>query len=128
MKKIVSLFFVIAFLFSFSNVHADEQAFLSANKKKKGVVTTASGLQYEIVKKGNGQKPTTANQVRVHYIGTLTDGTEFDNSYKRGAAPTVFPLNAATLGVVLVAPVCGLVHLRYEPAASLQYIILAASS
>ena len=98
MKKIVSLFFVIAFLFSFLNVHADEQAFLSANKKKKGVVTTASGLQYEIVKKGNGQKPTTANQVRVHYIGTLIDGTEFDNSYKRGAAPTVFPLNAVIKG------------------------------
>ncbi len=61
-------------------------------------MTTASGLQHEIIKKGNGQKPTTANQVRVHYIGTLTDGTEFDNSYKRGAAPAVFPLNAVIKG------------------------------
>jgi len=98
MKKIVSLFFAIAFLFSLLDVYADEQAFLSTNKKKKGVITTASGLQYEIIKKGNGQKPTTANQVRVHYIGTLINGTEFDNSYKRGAAPTVFPLNAVITG------------------------------
>lgn len=98
MKRIVSLFFAIAFLFSLLDVYADEQAFLSTNKKKKGVISTASGLQYEIIKKGNGQKPTTANQVRVHYIGTLINGTEFDNSYKRGVAPTVFPLNAVITG------------------------------
>ncbi len=57
--------------------------FLEENKGKEGVKTTASGLQYKIIKEGKGDKPTTVDTVKVHYKGTLLDGTEFDSSYKR---------------------------------------------
>ena len=57
--------------------------FLAENKTKEGVVTTASGLQYKILKKGNGPVPTETSRVEVNYKGTLVDGTEFDSSYKR---------------------------------------------
>lgn len=57
--------------------------FLDENKGKEGVKTTASGLQYKIVKEGKGDKPVTTDTVKVHYKGTLLDGTEFDSSYKR---------------------------------------------
>jgi FKBP-type peptidyl-prolyl cis-trans isomerase FklB len=56
--------------------------FLAENKKKPGVKTTASGLQYKILKEGKGQKPKANDTVRVHYKGTLVDGSEFDSSYK----------------------------------------------
>lgn len=59
------------------------QKFLDENKGKEGVKTTASGLQYKIVKEGKGDKPVTTDTVKVHYKGTLLDGTEFDSSYKR---------------------------------------------
>lgn len=58
--------------------------FLAENKKKEGVVTTESGLQYQILKAGDGPKPTLSDQVRVHYHGTLIDGTVFDSSVERG--------------------------------------------
>jgi FKBP-type peptidyl-prolyl cis-trans isomerase len=54
-----------------------EAAFLSENGKKRGVLTTASGLQYTALREGDGPKPKTSDQVRVHYRGTLIDGTEF---------------------------------------------------
>ena len=57
--------------------------FLAENKKKAGVVVTKSGLQYKVIKKGNGPKPGPDDTVKVHYKGTLLDGTEFDSSYKR---------------------------------------------
>ncbi len=57
--------------------------FLDENKGKEGVKTTASGLQYKVVKEGSGAKPASADTVKVHYKGTLLDGTEFDSSYKR---------------------------------------------
>ncbi len=57
--------------------------FLDENKGKDGVKTTASGLQYKIVKEGKGDKPAAADTVKVHYQGTLLNGTEFDSSYKR---------------------------------------------
>ena len=60
------------------------ERFLAENKNKSGVITTESGLQYEIIKMGNGAKPTMANIVKVHYTGTLIDGTEFDSSVSRG--------------------------------------------
>jgi len=60
------------------------EAFLAENKKKEGVVTTASGLQYKIETKGTGKIPTSNDTVACHYRGTLLDGTEFDSSYKRG--------------------------------------------
>ncbi len=62
--------------------------FLAENGKRDGVVTLPSGLQYEIVKEGNGNKPTTSDQVKVHYHGTLIDGTVFDSSVERGEPVT----------------------------------------
>lgn len=72
-------------------------AFMEQNKKKKGVVTTASGLQYEVLQAGDGPKPKATDRVKVHYRGTLIDGTEFDSSYKRGE-PAAFPLNGVIAG------------------------------
>jgi FKBP-type peptidyl-prolyl cis-trans isomerase FklB len=60
------------------------EAFLAANKTKEGVKTTASGLQYKVLKMGNGKKPKETDQVTVNYSGRLLDSTEFDNSFKRG--------------------------------------------
>ena len=65
-----------------NNIEAGD-SFLQFNKGRKGVMVTASGLQYEVVKMGTGPKPTAQNTVRVHYTGTLIDGTEFDSSVKR---------------------------------------------
>jgi len=72
-------------------------AFLEKNKKKPGVITTKSGLQYEILKKGNGQRPKATDKVKVDYVGKLIDGTEFDNSIKRGE-PAVFGVNQVIPG------------------------------
>ena len=74
---------------------ADE--FLATNKAKKGVVTTASGLQYEVVKEGTGASPKATDQVTVHYTGTLLDGTKFDSSVDRGQ-PATFPVNQVIPG------------------------------
>lgn len=63
-------------------------AFLAENGAKEGVTTTESGLQYEIIVSGNGEKPTTSDQVTVHYHGMLTDGTVFDSSVDRGQPAT----------------------------------------
>lgn len=71
--------------------------FLATNKDKKGVTTTASGLQYEVVKEGKGAKPTIANTVKVHYHGTLIDGSVFDSSVERGE-PIEFPLGNVIKG------------------------------
>jgi FKBP-type peptidyl-prolyl cis-trans isomerase FklB len=73
------------------------QDFLAKNKTKPGVKTTASGIQYEVVKEGSGPKPAATDTVVVHYKGTLLDGTEFDNSYTRGE-PATFPLNRVIQG------------------------------
>ncbi len=61
-----------------------QKDYLEANKKKEGVKTLESGLQYRVIKEGTGKIPTDRDSVTVHYKGTLTDGTEFDSSYKRG--------------------------------------------
>ena len=63
---------------------ADGEAYLLKNATKKGVITTASGLQYEVMKKGGGPMPTAKDKVEVHYHGTLIDGTVFDSSVDRG--------------------------------------------
>ncbi len=73
------------------------EAFLVENGKKEGVVTTASGLQYQVVSEGTGPKPAASDQVRVHYTGTLLDGTEFDSSHTRGQ-PATFYLNRVVRG------------------------------
>jgi FKBP-type peptidyl-prolyl cis-trans isomerase FklB len=68
------------------------EAFLVENKKKEGVKTLASGLQYKVIKEGTGKSPKATDKVSTHYQGTLINGTEFDSSYKRGE-PAVFPVN-----------------------------------
>jgi FKBP-type peptidyl-prolyl cis-trans isomerase len=75
----------------------DGLAFLDENKNKPGVVTTESGLQYSIMKDGKGAKPTAEDEVKVHYHGTLIDGTVFDSSVDRGE-PISFPLNGVIKG------------------------------
>tara|TARA_X000001036_G_C20578894_1_gene765877 strand:- start:314 stop:1006 length:693 start_codon:yes stop_codon:yes gene_type:complete len=66
------------------NNETDGENFLAKNKNKEGVIVLPSGLQYEIIKMGNGEKPNINSTVVVHYRGTLIDGTEFDSSYARG--------------------------------------------
>jgi FKBP-type peptidyl-prolyl cis-trans isomerase FklB len=73
------------------------EAFLVKNKEKSGVTTTASGLQYEVIKMGTGPKPTAQNTVKVDYVGTLIDGTEFDSSVKR-KQPATFPVSGVIPG------------------------------
>jgi FKBP-type peptidyl-prolyl cis-trans isomerase len=71
--------------------------FLAKNKEKQGVKTTASGLQYEVVKEGKGKKPTLKDKVTVHYTGTLVSGQKFDSSHDRGQ-PAEFPVNGIIKG------------------------------
>ena len=75
------------------------EAFLAENKKKPGVITTASGLQYQILKEGNGPKPGPNDQVKVHYHGTLIDGSIFDSSVQRGE-PLVLGVSNVIVGWV----------------------------
>jgi len=75
----------------------DGEKFLVENGKKKGVTTTKSGLEYEVLKQGDGARPKATDKVTVNYRGTLIDGTEFDSSYKRGQ-PVTFPLNGVIKG------------------------------
>ncbi len=81
-------------------------AFLAANKQRDGITTTPSGLQYEVLKAAEGDKPVATDTVKVHYRGTLIDGAEFDSSYARGK-PATFPLKgvipAWTEGVQLMS-------------------------
>lgn len=73
------------------------QAFLAKNKTQEGVVELPSGLQYKIIKEGNGKKPTDTDTVTVHYRGTLIDGTVFDSSIERGE-PATFPVGGVIPG------------------------------
>lgn len=83
------------------------EAFMTSNKAKEGVKTTASGLQYKVLKEGAGAKPSATSTVTVHYKGTLLDGRPFDSSYDRGQ-PATFQLNQVipgwTEGVQLMTP------------------------
>jgi FKBP-type peptidyl-prolyl cis-trans isomerase len=72
-------------------------AYLAQNGAKPGVTTTASGLQYEVMRAGDGERPMAESVVRIHYRGTLIDGTEFDSSYGRGE-PAEFPLDGVIQG------------------------------
>ncbi len=76
---------------------AEGEKFLAENAKREGVKVTSSGLQYEILEPSLGQKPKATDTVRVHYEGTLIDGTVFDSSYRRGESIT-FPLNGVIAG------------------------------
>ncbi|MDR3184235.1 MAG: FKBP-type peptidyl-prolyl cis-trans isomerase [Prevotellaceae bacterium] len=75
----------------------DGKKFLEENKAKEGVVALPSGLQYKLLTEGAGIKPTEKDTVKVHYRGTLLDGTEFDSSYERGE-PATFPLTGVIKG------------------------------
>lgn len=79
-----------------NNLKAGED-FLQQNKNKEGVVTTPSGLQYEVLQEGSGAKPKATDKVKCHYHGTLADGTVFDSSVQRGQ-PASFPLNMVIKG------------------------------
>ena len=76
---------------------AKGEEFLAENAKREGVFTTESGLQYEVITMGEGEKPTAESKVKVHYHGTLIDGTVFDSSVQRGE-PIEFPLNGVIKG------------------------------
>ena len=76
---------------------AEGEKYLAENAKKEGVVTLPSGLQYQVLREGNGRKPKATDQVRCHYEGMLIDGTLFDSSIQRGE-PATFPLNGVIAG------------------------------
>lgn len=80
----------------FAVIKEEGEAFLASNKSKTGINTTESGLQFEVVEEGNGKKPAATDTVKVHYHGTLIDGTVFDSSISRG--------EPATFGVHQVIP------------------------
>lgn len=73
------------------------ETFLAENKKKEGIITLPSGLQYKVMKDGTGKTPKATDSVTVNYRGTLIDGTEFDSSYKRGQ-PATFPVSGVIKG------------------------------
>ena len=88
--------------FMSQKISADKEAgkkFLEENKKRAGVVTLPSGLQYEIITKGTGAIPKATDTVKAHYVGTLINGREFDNSYKRGE-PITIPVTGVIAGWV----------------------------
>ena len=80
-----------------ASAKAAGQAYLDENAKKEGVSVTESGLQYEVLQAAEGAKPAATDTVKVHYTGTLTDGTKFDSSVDRGE-PVEFPLNRVIPG------------------------------
>lgn len=80
-------------------VKTEGKNFLASNKKRTGVVELPTGLQYEIIKQGTGEKPKATDTIKAHYAGSLIDGKEFDNSYKRGQ-PIVLPVGGVIQGWV----------------------------
>ncbi len=100
---ILTIIFLGITMFSMANATSPEEnrvageTFLAENAKKENIITTASGLQYQILKQGEGSSPTATDSVTVHYEGTTLDGTVFDSSYKRGS-PATFPLNRVIAG------------------------------
>lgn len=81
----------------FKAVKEQGEQWLAENAKKEGIITLPSGLQYQVIKPGNGKKPTKTDTVRCHYEGMLVDGTLFDSSIQRGQ-PAEFPLNGVIAG------------------------------
>ena len=103
-----------------ANARAASDAFLADNADKDGVMTTESGLQYEVLREGDGETPEEGQQVQVHYRGTLVDGTEFDTSY--GGDPATFSLGGVIPGfaeAIMLMKVGG--HLRAFIPADLGY-------
>ncbi|MGI9387663.1 MAG: FKBP-type peptidyl-prolyl cis-trans isomerase [Methyloligellaceae bacterium] len=95
--KLLAAAFVALLPFG-GGAHANPQYdYLTTNAKKDGVVTTKTGLQYRILRKGKGKSPKATDNVEVHYSGTLISGKKFDSSYDRGQ-PAQFPLNRVIPG------------------------------
>ena len=97
MEAVINEFFTRKSQEQAEKAKAEGAQFLAENAKKEGVVTLPSGLQYQVLREGNGKKPKATDQVRCHYEGTLINGTVFDSSYKRGE-PAVFGLNQVISG------------------------------
>ena len=107
---------------------AEGEAFLAENATKEGITVTDSGLQYEVLRQGDGARPTAESRVKVHYRGTLIDGTEFDSSYERGE-PTDFGVNGVIPGFgegIQLMPVGS--HYRFFIPSSIAYGMQAAGS
>ena len=81
-----------------AKVKEEGEKFLAENKTKSGVITTTSGLQYKVETEGTGQKPVASDKVKVHYTGTLLDGTKFDSSMDHGGEPAEFPVDRVIPG------------------------------
>jgi len=81
----------------FGEIMDASEKYLEENKKREGVIETSSGLQYEVVTMGTGEKPAPTDEVKVHYTGTLVDGTKFDSSVDSGK-PAVFVVNRVITG------------------------------
>jgi len=81
----------------FEQYKVEGETFLAQNKTKGGIIETATGLQYEVIEAGSGKKPSDVDTVKVHYHGTLIDGTVFDSSYERGN-PATFGVNQVIKG------------------------------
>ena len=93
----LNTYFVEAQARDANKVKEEVEKFLAENKTKEGVITTESGLQYKVETEGTGAKPTAEDQVKVHYTGTLLDGTKFDSSVDRGE-PAVFGVGQVIKG------------------------------
>lgn len=89
-----------------NKIEAQKEAgrkFLEENKNKEGVTELPEGIQYEVIKEGNGKQPSVSNSVTAHYRGALLDGTEFDSSFKRNQ-PFTAPLKALIKGWQIAIP------------------------
>jgi FKBP-type peptidyl-prolyl cis-trans isomerase FklB len=98
-QKVVNEYFNKLAEEAYAKTKESGEAFLEANKKREGVTTLPSGLQYEVINVGLGKKPAATDKVQCHYEGTLIDGTVFDSSIKRGQ-PAVFGVNQVIAGWV----------------------------
>lgn len=96
-QSFLNTYFVEAQAKESQKTKEEGEKFLAENKTKDGVITTESGLQYKVEKEGTGAKPTASDQVKVHYTGTLLDGTKFDSSVDRGE-PAVFGVGQVIKG------------------------------
>lgn len=96
-NQIINAYFTKLRAAQSEKMKAEGAKFLEENGKRDGVTTTASGLQYEVIKMGEGEKPTISDKVTTHYHGTLLDGTVFDSSVDRGE-PIQFPVSGVIAG------------------------------